>query len=65
LTQEDVIKVESVRNLFLDLNIDQHSKAIINRYSDESFEYLNKINLPEERKEYLRSLAQWLLNRQY
>jgi geranylgeranyl diphosphate synthase type II len=65
LTQEDDSKVEYVRNLFLELNIDEHSKDIINRYSDKSFDYLDKISLPAERKAYLRSLAEWLLNRQY
>jgi len=65
LEQADDEKVENVRNLFLELNIDKHSKDIINQYSDQSFNYLDKIHLPEERKAYLRSLAEWLLNRQY
>ena len=65
LKQEEDEKVENVRNLFLELNIDNHSKDIINQYSDKSFGYLDKIHLPEERKAYLRSLAEWLLNRQY
>jgi geranylgeranyl diphosphate synthase type II len=65
LLKEDDTKVEHVRNLFLELNIDEHSKDIINQYSNKSFDYLNKISLPEEKKIYLRNLAEWLLNRQY
>lgn len=65
LAQEDDSKVDYVRNLFLELSIDEHSKEIINQYSDKSFDYLDRISLPAERKAYLKSLAEWLLNRQY
>ncbi len=58
-------KVAGIRQLYLDLNIDQYSKDIINYYSERSFEHLDKINLPEEKKAPLRSLASWLLNRQH
>ena len=65
LALDDDAKVENVRNLFLELNIDKHSKDIINQYSDKSFYYLEKINMPDEKKAHLRSLAEWLLNRSY
>ncbi len=58
-------RVEGIRRLYLDLSIDTLSKDIINQYSDRSFEHLDKINLPEEKKLPLRHLASWLLNRQY
>jgi geranylgeranyl diphosphate synthase type II len=58
-------RVEGIRRLYLDLGIDVYSKDIINRYSDRSFEHLDRISLPEEKKLPLRQLASWLLNRQY
>jgi geranylgeranyl diphosphate synthase, type II len=58
-------KVEGIRKIYLDLNIDKHSKEIINQYSEESFNHLQKINLPEEKKLPLKHLALWLLNRQH
>jgi len=58
-------RVEQVRSLFLELDVDKHSRDIITEYSDRSFAFLDSIQLPEERKAELRSLAAWLLNRQH
>lgn len=58
-------RVEGVRKLYLDLQIDAFSRDIINHYSDHSFGRLDKISLPEAQKQPLRDLASWLLNRQY
>lgn len=65
MQKEEDEKVEGVRQLYLDLNVDEHSRNIIKQYSDYSFEHLEKIRLPEEKKMPLRNLAAWLLNRQY
>lgn len=65
LRADEEKRVAGIRQLYLDLNIDQHSKDIINYYSECSFEHLDKINLPEEKKLPLRNLASWLLNRQH
>jgi len=65
MQKEEEEKVNGVRQLYLDFNIDEHSKNVINQYSEYSFAHLDKINLPLERKEPLRQLAAWLLNRQY
>jgi geranylgeranyl diphosphate synthase type II len=63
--KDDETKVEGIRNIYLNLNIDKLSKDIINQYSESSFHYLDKINLPEEKKLPLKQLASWLLNRQH
>jgi geranylgeranyl diphosphate synthase type II len=65
LAQDDDTKVEHIRNLFLELNIDKHSKDVINQYSNKSFDYLDMIDMPNETKLHLRNLAEWLLNRSY
>lgn len=58
-------KVEKIKQVYLKLNIDEHSKTIINQFSDHSFHHLDKIGIEEGKKESLRQLASWLLNRQY
>lgn len=58
-------KVEQIKQVYLKLNIDEHSKTIINQFSDHSFYHLDKISIEEGKKESLRQLASWLLNRQY
>lgn len=65
ITKDDETKVEGIRNIYLNLNIDKLSKDIINQYSEASFNYLDKINVPEEKKQELKQLASWLLNRQH
>ncbi len=58
-------KIERVKQLYLKFNIDGHSRSIINHYSNISFEYLDKINAPAEKKQAMHQLASWLLQRQY
>jgi geranylgeranyl diphosphate synthase type II len=65
IQKQEEEKIEGIRKIYLDLNIDKHSKDIINQYSVKSFDHLEKINLPEEKKLPLKQLALWLLNRQY
>jgi geranylgeranyl diphosphate synthase type II len=65
IQKEEDVKVEGIRKIYLDLNIDKHSKDIINQYSEYSFGHLEKIDLPDEKKLPLKQLALWLLNRQY
>ncbi|WP_118976304.1 polyprenyl synthetase family protein [Taibaiella koreensis] len=65
MQKEEDERVDGMRRLYLDLNIDEHSRNIINQYSEYSFAHLDKINLPDDRKQPLRQLAAWLLNRQY
>lgn len=65
LTKNDEEKFEEVRQLYTSLNVDGYSREIINQYSDYSFEHLDKVAIAEEKKQPLRELASWLLNRQY
>jgi len=58
-------RVEKVRNVYLKLGIDKHSKDIINQYSNYSFDHLDKISIADDKKQQLRFLASWLLNRQH
>ena len=58
-------RVEKVRNVYLKLDIDKHSKDIINQYSNYSFDHLDKISIADDKKQQLRFLASWLLNRQH
>jgi geranylgeranyl diphosphate synthase type II len=65
MLEDEEEKVEKVKQVYLELNIDTHSKDIVNQYSEYSFGHLDKINIAPERKEPLRRLAAYLLNRQY
>ncbi len=66
MTQNDIDhKVEKVKQLYRKFNIDEHSKTIIQRYSDISFDHLKKINISEDKKQPLYQLASWLLQRAY
>jgi len=61
----DEEKVAGIRRIYQELNVDNINKDIISQYSEVSFSHLDKIDLPEERKQPLRELASWLLHRQY
>jgi geranylgeranyl diphosphate synthase type II len=58
-------KVAAVTNIYNSVNIRQLAEAEMQAYAEKAFAALDKINLPEENKQYLRDFADGLLVREY
>ncbi|MDB5000810.1 MAG: isoprenyl synthetase [Mucilaginibacter sp.] len=58
-------KVAAVTEIYNHLNIRQYAENEMQAYAEKAFEALEKINLPEENKQYLRDFADGLLVREY
>lgn len=58
-------KVEAVTTIYSDVQVRQHAEATMHTYADKAFEALEKINLPEKNKQYLRDFADSLMVREY
>lgn len=57
-------KIQRVTALYTKIGVHEMAKQRINEYSAEAEACLSQINLPEERKQLLRAVAQSLINRQ-
>ncbi|MBC7398309.1 MAG: polyprenyl synthetase family protein, partial [Mucilaginibacter sp.] len=58
-------KVEVVTAIYNAVQVRQHAETTMHKYADKAFEALEKINLPEENKQYLRDFADSLMVREY
>jgi geranylgeranyl diphosphate synthase type II len=58
-------KVEAVTAIYSEVQVRQHAETTMHTYADKAFEALEKINLPEENKQYLRDFADSLMVREY
>lgn len=65
LAGDDTTKAEQVTRLFRDLKVDEYSREVINTYSDKAFDNLVQLQISNDKKEPLKALAAYLLNRQY
>jgi len=57
-------KVAGVTNIYNELEVRQHAETVMQHYADEAFTALDEINLPDDRKQYLRYFANGLLVRE-
>ncbi|WP_462265222.1 polyprenyl synthetase family protein [Mucilaginibacter sp.] len=57
-------KVNAVTRIYNDLNIKAHAEQAMQQCTDEAFEALSKIQLSDERKQYLRDFADSLMVRE-
>ena len=57
-------KIQAVTDIFSKIGVDKLAQKRINEYSAEAETYLNKVNLPEERKQILHDIARKLMGRQ-
>jgi geranylgeranyl diphosphate synthase type II len=62
---DDTDKVERMKDIYVQLQVDEHSRAVINRYAGYAFSHLEQVDIAEEKKQALHDLAAWLLNRQF
>lgn len=58
-------KVTAVTDIYNQLHIRQSAEDAMQTYADKAFGALDNINLPEERRQYLRQFADSLLVREY
>jgi geranylgeranyl diphosphate synthase type II len=58
-------KVAAVTEIYNSINVRQYAEDEMQAYAEKAFEALEKINLPEESKQYLRNFADGLLVREY
>jgi geranylgeranyl diphosphate synthase type II len=58
-------KVEAVTEIYNTVQVKQHAETTMHTYADKAFEALEKINLPEDNKQYLRDFADSLMVREY
>jgi geranylgeranyl diphosphate synthase type II len=58
-------KVEAVTGIYNAVQVKEHAETTMHTYADKAFEALEKINLPEENKQYLRDFADSLMVREY
>lgn len=56
-------KIENITRLYNDLGIQELTMSKMRSYSDKAYEELNRINLPESKKETLKQLTESLLVR--
>ncbi len=56
-------KITAVKNIYNDLNIGDLTMNKAKEYSSKAFEYLNRINVSEDKKQTLQELSESLLNR--
>ena len=58
-------KVKAVTRLYNEIGIDRLAQERIAYYFGESRKYLEAVNLPDDRKEFLRSYTEEMMHRQY
>jgi geranylgeranyl diphosphate synthase type II len=58
-------KVAVVTRIYNEVNVRSYAEAEMQTYAEKAFEALEKINLPEENKQFLRDFADGLLVREY
>ncbi|MFD2865038.1 polyprenyl synthetase family protein [Mucilaginibacter antarcticus] len=58
-------KVEAVTGIYNAVQVKQYAETTMHQYADKAFDALEKINLPEENKQYLRDFADSLMVREY
>jgi geranylgeranyl diphosphate synthase type II len=56
-------KIDTVKDIFRQLNVDEDSKLLIDEYFNEGIDYLNKISISEDKKAILTSVAKSMVKR--
>ena len=59
------LKVELIKQAYIDLNVDREVQKEIHRYYDKSLVFLNKLDIDEESRKELKMLADQLIKRDF
>lgn len=62
---ENQEKVQAVTTIYNDVQVKNYAETTMQKYADKAFDALEKINLPEQNKQYLRKFADGLMVREY
>ena len=63
-TTDETVKIEAVKKLFNALKVREHAEAVMNQYLETAFENIEQTPLSIERKNYLKTWANALMERQ-
>jgi len=58
-------KVKAVTTIYNDVQVKDHAETAMQTYAEKAFDALEKINLPEQNKQYLRKFADSLMVREF
>lgn len=61
---DNIDKIYAVEKLFRKLNVNKKLSTLIREYTNKAHTFLDEIDVPEERKAYLRELSEVLIDRQ-
>lgn len=61
---DNIDKVYAVEKIFRKLNVNKKLSTLIREYTNKAHQYLDKINVDDEKKVYLRELSEVLIDRQ-
>jgi geranylgeranyl diphosphate synthase type II len=64
-TRDPQAKVERVTQIFASSGSAEGARDLIRQYTDEAFQQLESLKLPEDRKSVLKEFGEWLLNRDF
>ena len=61
--QDEAQKIKTVKQYFSELEVDKDTELLIDKYFNDSMEYLNRVNIDQEKKNELRKVAERMVNR--
>ncbi len=61
--QDEEEKIKTVKQYFALLDVEKETSLLIDKHFNNSMEYLNKVNIDEEKKNELKTVAQRMVNR--
>ena len=61
--QDEEEKIKTVKQYFARLDVEKETSLLIDKYFNNSMVYLNKVNIDEEKKNELKTVAQRMVNR--
>jgi len=64
VTFNNAEKVRAVTAIYDQLKVRPYAEQVMHEFTDKAFEALNRVNLPEEKKQYLRNFADGLMVRE-
>ena len=64
MNTDNIDKVYAVENIFRKLNVNKKLSTLIREYTNKAHQYLDQIDVPDDKKVYLRELSEILIDRQ-
>ncbi len=61
--QDEAQKIKTVKQYFSELEVDKDTEVLIDKYFNDSMEYLNRVNIDQKKKNELKKVAERMVNR--